>query len=416
MNTFLILVTSNYPYGKGETFLETEIHYLAKEFTKIYIIPTKACSTENLRQVPSNITINNSIQKLKNTESTNSRIAGKLFSIFTFRAFLRELLWMLINKCSFKSLSVLFTFSRDAQLTKNTINSILKSHIADTDKGIIYSYWLNGTTTGCIFNSYKIPVISRVHRGDLYEELYDKNYIPFRKFTLNSLFRLYFISKFGYKYLSKKYSKFANSFEISRLGVQIPRSVSFSNHNSANKLIVSCSSINKNKRVDKIAHHLIDFASQNPTLSFTWHHFGDGEDKSKIQNIISNIPSNMKCIIHGYTINKYLLDFYASNSIDLFINFSKSEGIPVSIMEAGSFGIPTIATNVGGTSELISNENGWLIAKDLNPDEIYKAFREALINEEISKKKGQLSKLKIEQLFDAEKNYSKFAKELRNLL
>ena len=35
------------------------------------------------------------------------------------------------------------------------------------------------------------------------------------------------------------------------------------------------------------------------------------------------------------------------NDFDLFVNMSLSEGIPVSIMEAISFGIPIIATNVG---------------------------------------------------------------------
>ena len=33
----------------------------------------------------------------------------------------------------------------------------------------------------------------------------------------------------------------------------------------------------------------------------------------------------------------------------VFLNVSSSEGVPVSIIEAMSFGIPCIATNVGGT-------------------------------------------------------------------
>ena len=44
-----------------------------------------------------------------------------------------------------------------------------------------------------------------------------------------------------------------------------------------------------------------------------------------------------------------------------FVNVSESEGIPVSIMEAASFGIPIIATDVGGTSEIVDNSNGFLI-------------------------------------------------------
>lgn len=43
---------------------------------------------------------------------------------------------------------------------------------------------------------------------------------------------------------------------------------------------------------------------------------------------------------------------------------SDSEGIPVSIMEAMSFGIPVIARNVGGMSEIVNEENGLLLEND----------------------------------------------------
>ena len=45
----------------------------------------------------------------------------------------------------------------------------------------------------------------------------------------------------------------------------------------------------------------------------------------------------------------------------MFINLSSSEGIPVSIMEAQSFGIPVIATNVGGSGEIVVSETGVLV-------------------------------------------------------
>ncbi|MFR4320263.1 MAG: glycosyltransferase [Blautia massiliensis (ex Durand et al. 2017)] len=45
------------------------------------------------------------------------------------------------------------------------------------------------------------------------------------------------------------------------------------------------------------------------------------------------------------------------------MNVSSSEGIPVSIMEATSFGIPGIATDAGGTKEIIRDkENGVLLS------------------------------------------------------
>ena len=41
-------------------------------------------------------------------------------------------------------------------------------------------------------------------------------------------------------------------------------------------------------------------------------------------------------------------------------------------MEAFSSGIPAIATNVGGVSELVNNNNGFLVDKDIKSEELAK--------------------------------------------
>ena len=47
---------------------------------------------------------------------------------------------------------------------------------------------------------------------------------------------------------------------------------------------------------------------------------------------------------------------------DIFVNPSYSEGLPTTVLEAGAMGLPIIATDVGGTREIIKNEeNGFLI-------------------------------------------------------
>ncbi|MFN6037817.1 MAG: hypothetical protein ACK452_05070, partial [Bacteroidota bacterium] len=44
----------------------------------------------------------------------------------------------------------------------------------------------------------------------------------------------------------------------------------------------------------------------------------------------------------------------------------KVEGIPFSMMEAGSFGIPLLATNVFGNGEIANQKSGFLIPETLN--------------------------------------------------
>ena len=47
-----------------------------------------------------------------------------------------------------------------------------------------------------------------------------------------------------------------------------------------------------------------------------------------------------------------------------------SEGIPVSIMEAQSFGTPVIATDTGGVKELVAPGTGFLLPVDFKPEDL----------------------------------------------
>lgn len=91
----------------------------------------------------------------------------------------------------------------------------------------------------------------------------------------------------------------------------------------------------------------------------------------------------------GQMTNKQVNEFYLSNSPDMFLNVSESEGVPVSIMEAASFGIPVMATDCGGTKEAVENwVTGKLINKDFSDSELIKEIMEFM-----SLKRSEIDKM-----------------------
>lgn len=83
---------------------------------------------------------------------------------------------------------------------------------------------------------------------------------------------------------------------------------------------------------------------------------GDGEEK---QNVISLIEKrNLKNILlTGFITNS--MDYVAAS--DIYLSTSLSEGLPYSLLEASMFGLPIIASNVRGNTEVvIDNTNGFL--------------------------------------------------------
>ena len=147
-----------------------------------------------------------------------------------------------------------------------------------------------------------------------------------------------------------------------------------------------------------------------------WVHFGDGEKKEEIIEYCNrDFSKNITVELKGRVLNKEVLDFYINNAPDLFINLSSSEGIPLSIMEAMSCSIPVIATDVGGTSEIVNNENGLLIEKDVNINEVSIFIKKIYSQNKTGKEKFRKNAFNTWQKFyNADVNYSKFVNELLN--
>jgi glycosyltransferase involved in cell wall biosynthesis len=88
------------------------------------------------------------------------------------------------------------------------------------------------------------------------------------------------------------------------------------------------------------------------------HICGEG-DLEKLRSIVELHQIYKQVIIHGWVSGSTKSKLF--QQADVFILPSFAEGLPMSILEAMSFGKPIIATNVGGVPSLVHPQyNGWL--------------------------------------------------------
>lgn len=87
---------------------------------------------------------------------------------------------------------------------------------------------------------------------------------------------------------------------------------------------------------------------------------GDGELRAALDHEISKLGLEGKVELLGNRNDVLSL----MTEADLFLSYSSWEGLPMSVLEAGSLGLPVLATPVGALPELLADRRGW-VASDL---------------------------------------------------
>lgn len=409
----LILLTNSFPYGNWEPYLETEVNYY-DSFEAIHIcsLQIRKEHLRKVRKLPSDkFKVCPVYYASKYIYLINAMVA------LTDRNLYTELLQLTKkHQLSFKRIVKLFVYiSRSHHEAKIIFKYLKKNGLTDKkDNGVIYSYRFEYQPyVGILLKKYlpRYSIIARAHGYDLYEERNSASYIPLREFLLDKLDKLILIADDGKNYILNKFPQYKNKMIVSRLGtvdcsinnVESPRS-------SIN--IVSCSNIVPVKRIDMIVKAL----SCTEDVDINWTHYGEGILIDKIQEMCRDIlPKNIHYEFRGFVDNKKILEEYKVKPYHLFVNVSESEGIPVSIMEVMSFGIPCIATDVGGTKEIVKDgRNGVLLNKNFEPEELAKwIHRFACMEDSEYQRYRHNARTDWKNNYSADKNYTEFIDFLR---
>ena len=130
---------------------------------------------------------------------------------------------------------------------------------------------------------------------------------------------------------------------------------------------------------------LINAVTKLPKDSYKLTFVGDGETLQTNKELVFKYGLNHNIKFAGFKDD--ISDELINN--DVYILSTHYEGLPISIIEAMSYGLPILATNVGGNSEMLENNiNGFLFT---SKDELAEKLNYLINNPETVKKMGQES-------------------------
>ena len=185
----------------------------------------------------------------------------------------------------------------------------------------------------------------------MYENQNVFGYLPFRRYLGDKLDVIAPCSKDGMKYLVFEEGYPLQKTHLSYLGTNDLGYVELSVCDVP--LVVSCSTLTKVKRVPLIAAAMKILDEEG--FLVRWRHYGAGPEMGIVQSNINQL-NIIDAKLMGSFDHKDLMRVYRDDPPHLFVNVSSSEGLPISIMEACSLGTPVICTDVGGSSEIVSEK------------------------------------------------------------
>jgi len=164
------------------------------------------------------------------------------------------------------------------------------------------------------------------------------------------------------------------------------------------KIIIAClSALVKRKGINILieAVHLLNLKGIN---GFEIKVGGEGIERKNLQNMINKRDLKNRFILMGYVEKTSLL-----KQADIFVLPTFSEGFPLSILEAGNFNLPVIASRVDGIPEVIQDgENGFLVQPG-DAEELAEKLERLLNDSELRHNFGMSLSETVKKKFDEDK-------------
>lgn len=214
--------------------------------------------------------------------------------------------------------------------------------------GLLVKYYFKGSKSVSFYFTF--------HAYDIYV----KN--KWFRLLVDQANKAFSISKYNIQYVKNTYKIREEKIAYSPLGVFLPDNIKYQPSND----IINIGFLSYFVEMKGIRFLLPAIKELKELgLNFMFHFAGDGPLKQEILDYFKKNNLEDVTTYHGLIKNEVKDKFY--RSLDLFVlpSFSKgmeTDGLPVVLMEAASYGLPIISTNISGIPEICRDDfNGFLI-------------------------------------------------------
>ncbi len=203
---------------------------------------------------------------------------------------------------------------------------------------------------------------------------------------------------------------FKNKIEIINNGVFIPEeNTNIFTNDQINITIVS--RLVSHKNIKKIIRAISDL--NNPLVYLNI--IGDGPELNQLQKISLESNNKDNIIFHG-KLNRDDINHIFLKS-DIYIQASNYEGLPHSLLEAMSYGIPVLCTPVGECKEILGNEDrGYILDLPVSKNNIKSKIIEIIGEKNIANKKGERGKDFINENYNLTNSFNLYKNLFTRLL
>jgi len=330
------------------------------------------------------------------------------------------------NKLGEKSHLKVTRIDRNLAIIFRWIKTILTVYKLGKDKDLIFVNGLGTETT--IANIFlKKKIIRKIVGDPVWERAFNKGktikyFDDFQvenfgiSISLQKMVRNFSIKKSDIIVTPSQHLKnfilnlgFKNKIVVISNGVNIPdKSANLFKGNQINLIIVSRLVTHKN--IGVIIEAMSDL--NNPLIRLNI--IGEGPELNQLKSISQNFNIKDNVIFHGKQ-NRDEINHFFMNS-DLFIQASNYEGLPHSLLEAMSFGIPVLCTPVGECKEILANgDRGYMLDLPVSKDDIKSKINKIISEKNIANIKGQKGKDFVSKGYNLSNTFNDYKNLFTNL-